>query len=50
MPCDEPAVGAVIVFSRAGRSGSGPGSGPRPYLVVRGADRRVNFFIDTGIR
>ncbi len=78
MPCDEPAVGAVLVFARAGhaavrvRVGAGgrysvrlaPGTytvreqpaskigGLRPRLarVVRGVSRRVDFFIDTGIR
>jgi len=78
VPCDEPAVGAVLVFARAGhatvrvRVGAGgrysvrlaPGTytvgekpapkigGLRPRLarVVRGVFRRVDFFIDTGIR
>jgi len=78
MPCNEPAVGAVLVFARAGhatvrvRVGAGgrysvrlaPGTytvgekpaskigGLRPRLVgvVRGVSRRVDFFIDTGIR
>jgi len=79
MPCNEPAVGAMLVFSRAGhaatrvRVGAGGrytvrlvagtytvreqpspriGFGVRPSLVrvVGGKSRRVDLFIDTGIR
>jgi hypothetical protein len=78
-PCDAPAVGAVLVFSRAGhvaaqvRAGTGGhysvrlapgvyavrvspqpkiGTGIKPAQVTVVSDvvRRVNFFIDTGIR
>lgn len=79
VPCSAPAVGAVLIFSRAGyvvarvRTSVGGrysirlpaglytvrlsptpriGFGLRPTMVrvVRGAYRRLNFSIDTGIR
>ena len=78
-PCSEPAVGALLIFSRGNRAvarvrtGAGGrysvrlaagrytvrldptpriGLGLRPTTVrvVRGADRRLDFTIDTGIR
>jgi hypothetical protein len=78
-PCDAPAAGAVLVFSRGGRVAArvrvgesgrytvrlapgtyavreraavriGTGLRPGSVRVVRGLDRRVDFFIDTGIR
>ncbi len=63
MPCDEPAVGAVLAFSRDGRTAARVKVGARGYytvkigfgirpgtVLVRRVATRANFFIDTGIR